>query len=64
MKTKNWREIRARKFPPEKLGEIDQAVAEELWIAEAQRRTDELATGKVKGVPVAKALKRDRGQVT
>ena len=30
MKTKAWREIRARKFSPQKLEEIDRAVEDEL----------------------------------
>ena len=62
MKTKSWREIRARKFPPEELQEIDRAVADELWIAEVQRRADDLATDRFDAVPADVALTRARGR--
>ena len=32
--------------------------ATKLWIVEAQRRADELASGKVKGIPAHKALQK------
>lgn len=64
MKIRSWREIRARKFSPDKLEEIDQAVVEESWIAGAQRRADDLATGQTKAVSAEKALRRARGRVT
>lgn len=63
MKTRSWRDIRARKFPPEELQEIDRAVVEESWIVEAQRRANDLATGKVKGVPVEEAPKTNRSSL-
>ena len=63
MKTRSWREIRARKFSPEKLEEIDQAVVEESWIVEAQRRADDLATGNVKAIPLEKVLKKARASL-
>jgi hypothetical protein len=34
--------------------------AGKLWVAEAERRGEELANGKVKGVAAAKVLKRAR----
>jgi putative addiction module component (TIGR02574 family) len=34
--------------------------AEKLWTAEAQRRAEELASGKVKSVPAEKVLRRAR----
>ncbi len=34
--------------------------AENLWTAEAQRRAEELASGKVKAVPAEKVLRRVR----
>jgi putative addiction module component (TIGR02574 family) len=37
--------------------------AEKLWIAEAQRRAEELASGKVKGVPLEKVLKKARASL-
>jgi putative addiction module component (TIGR02574 family) len=34
--------------------------AEELWTAEAQRRTGEIVAGKVKGSPIEKVLRKAR----
>ncbi len=34
--------------------------AEKLWVAEAQRRAEEIASGKVKGVPAGKVLRKAR----
>ncbi|MGH7815128.1 MAG: addiction module protein [Candidatus Binataceae bacterium] len=34
--------------------------AGELWIAEAERRAEELASGKVRGIPAGKAVSRAR----
>ena len=62
MKTKSWREIRARKFPPEELQEIDRAVAEELRTLAEHRRAHDLATDKFDAVPADVALTRARGQ--
>lgn len=47
MKTSTWRDIRARKFPPDKLDEIDRTVMDELQIAELRRSASDLANGRV-----------------
>jgi Putative addiction module component len=36
------------------------ADADELWVVEAQRRAGELASGRVKGLAAAKALRKAR----
>lgn len=62
MRTRRWREIRAQKFPREKLADIDNAVLEELRILAADHRPDDLATGKINAGPADIALKRARAQ--
>lgn len=39
--------------------EVDAAV-EELWLEEAERRLDELKSGKVAGIPAKKVIKKAR----
>ena len=61
MKTRSWREIRARKFPPEKLDEIDQTVAEELLEIDLQELGE--AAGKTRE-ELAEALKKAKSEVS
>ncbi|HVN63357.1 MAG TPA: addiction module protein [Candidatus Binataceae bacterium] len=45
------------------LASLDEPVdpdAADLWVAEAERRAEELAAGKVKGIPAEKVLRRAR----
>jgi putative addiction module component (TIGR02574 family) len=45
------------------ISSLDQEVAadtERLWLAEAERRLDELKSGKVVGIPAAKVLRKVR----
>jgi putative addiction module component (TIGR02574 family) len=46
------------------LASLDQELAgpdaEKLWVAEAQRRAEELASGKVKAIPARQVLKKAR----
>ncbi len=40
------------------LDEKDEGDVEKLWVAEAERRLEELRSGKVKGIPAAEAFKK------
>jgi putative addiction module component (TIGR02574 family) len=46
------------------LASLDQELAgpdaEKLWVAEAQRRAEELSSGKVKAIPAKQVLKKAR----
>ncbi|MGH7905081.1 MAG: helix-turn-helix domain-containing protein, partial [Candidatus Binataceae bacterium] len=61
MKIKPWREIRARKFPPHKLREIDRAVEAELL--EMDLRELREAAGKTQE-ELAEALKKAQSEIS
>ena len=48
------------------ISSLDQQVdgdAEKLWVEEAERRLDELKSGKVAGIPAEKVIKRARSSL-
>ncbi len=61
MKTKSWRDIRARKFSPQKLHEIDRAVGAELL--EMDLRELREAAGKTQE-ELAQALEKAQSQIS
>ena len=61
MKTKPWREIKARKFSPKKLREIDRAVEAELL--EMDLREIREAAGKTQE-ELAQALKKAQSEIS
>jgi transcriptional regulator len=61
MKTKAWRDIRARKFSPKKLKEIDRAVEDELL--EMDLRELREAAGKTQE-ELAEALKKAQSEIS
>ncbi len=61
MKTKPWRQIRAHKFSPRKLNEIDRAVERELL--EMDLRELRKAAGKTQG-ELAAALKKAQSEIS
>ncbi len=61
MKTRPWRQIRAHKFSPRKLNEIDRAVERELL--EMDLRELRKAAGKTQG-ELAAALKKAQSEIS
>jgi DNA-binding XRE family transcriptional regulator len=61
MKTKPWREIRARKLPPKKLRQIDRAVEDELL--EMDLRELREAAGKTQE-ELAEALEKAQSEIS
>jgi DNA-binding XRE family transcriptional regulator len=61
MKTKPWRDIRARRFLPRELKEIDRAVEDELL--EMDRRELREAAGKTQE-ELAEALKKTQSEIS
>jgi DNA-binding XRE family transcriptional regulator len=61
MKTKSWREIRARKFSPRKFKEIDRAVEHELLEMDLKELRE--AAGKTQA-KLAAALKKAQSEIS
>ena len=61
MKTKPWREIRAQKFSPQKLEEIDRAVEDELLEMDLKELRE--AAGKTQE-ELAEALKKAQSEIS
>jgi putative addiction module component (TIGR02574 family) len=65
MALKLWRRDRARLAHRliSSLDRGDDAGAEALWLAEAERRLDELKSAKVAGIPPAKVIRKARSML-
>jgi ribosome-binding protein aMBF1 (putative translation factor) len=61
MKTKPWREVRARKFPPEKLREIDRAIEKDLLEMDLKELRE--ASGKTQE-ELAEALRKAQSEIS